>query len=193
MSDKVRSQITEVVITDRTYDKEKFDPTLINFFFGKNGTGKSTVAAYLHDSPAASFTWDPAAAPDIKREIFNEDYITQNVQSYGNIPGVFTISESDARAQKELDDKFVELLAGKDPEEQTPEKLDALYHTVYGGEEKPKHEFYALLSQISIPQSDLTSEPIISHSDAPFAKFVQRLGNLDWVKAGHDQSHANAE
>lgn len=252
MSDKVRSQITEVVITDRTYDKEKFSPTLINFFFGKNGTGKSTVAAYLHDSPATSLAWDPAADQGIKREIFNEEYISQNVQSYGNIPGVFTISESDAKAQKELDDKnaekkdvdeklakarkavedagdairrneeshieeiwkltegyrrdygdaltylrnkskYVELLAGKTPEEQSPEKLDALYHTVYGGEEKPKYEFYGLLSQINIPDSPLTGEPIISHSDAPFAKFVQRLGNLDWVKAGHDQYHANAE
>ena len=73
MSDKVRSQITEVVITDRTYDKEKFSPTLINFFFGKNGTGKSTVAAYLHDSPATSLAWDPAADQGIKREIFNEE------------------------------------------------------------------------------------------------------------------------
>ena len=221
MSDKVRTQITNVVVNGNTYSNEPFTPTLINFLFGKNGTGKSTVAEYLQNSPASSFTWDPSSDPSIKREVFNEEYIRLNVQSYGNIPGVFTISEADAKAQKELDDKtaekkkvdeditavakardeaqsaigkyeqeftekmwgitdeyrrkygdaltytrnkgkFQELLMSKSPEEQDMVKVDALYQTVYVGGEKPTYSTYKLLSQVSIPTSDLPRTPAIS-------------------------------
>ena len=108
MSDKVKTQITKVVVNGNTYSKEPFNPTLINFLFGKNGTGKSTIAEYMYNAPASDLTWDPLSDSSIKREIFNEEYIRLNVQSYGNIPGVFTISEADAKAQKELDDKTAE-------------------------------------------------------------------------------------
>ena len=252
MSDKVKTQITKVVVNGNTYSKEPFNPTLINFLFGKNGTGKSTIAEYMYNAPASDLTWDPLSDSSIKREIFNEEYIRLNVQSYGNIPGVFTISEADAKAQKELDDKtaekkkvdedttaagkarddakdavgkyeleftekmwgitddyrrkygdalsytrnkakFQELLMSKSPEEQDMGKVDALYQTVYVAGEKPTYKTYGLISQINRPSSPLPGTPIISHSDAPFAKFVQRLGNLDWVKAGHDQYHENAD
>ena len=38
--EKRKSAIEKVVIEGRSYDHEEFEPTFINFFFGRNGAGK---------------------------------------------------------------------------------------------------------------------------------------------------------
>ncbi|MCC8103306.1 MAG: hypothetical protein LIP11_13985 [Clostridiales bacterium] len=37
---KKKSAIEKVVIEGRSYNHEEFEPTFINFFFGRNGAGK---------------------------------------------------------------------------------------------------------------------------------------------------------
>ena len=37
---KVRVHITKTTVNAPTYSNVTFEPTLINFFYGKNGTGK---------------------------------------------------------------------------------------------------------------------------------------------------------
>ena len=44
MQDKMKSLITNIKLDAATFHGETVDPTYINFFFGKNGAGKSTVA-----------------------------------------------------------------------------------------------------------------------------------------------------
>ena len=46
MQPKVPSEITQISLNDATYKDcgVSIQPTLVNFFFGNNGTGKSTVA-----------------------------------------------------------------------------------------------------------------------------------------------------
>ena len=41
--EKRKSAIEKVVIEGRSYDHEEFEPTFINFFFGRNGAGKTTL------------------------------------------------------------------------------------------------------------------------------------------------------
>ena len=107
MQNKVRVHITGVKVNAPTYTNVTFTPSLINFFYGKNGTGKSTLARAFRDGNA-QLTWDGAAFPDDRILVYNEDFIAKNVQSYGNIPGVFTISEVNAVKKKEADDKTAE-------------------------------------------------------------------------------------
>ena len=101
---KLRVHITGVTVNGPTYKNESFRPSMINFFFGGNGTGKSTLAKALTNGQAA-LTWDGAPFPDERVLVYNEDFIKNNVQSYGNIPGVFTISETNAEKKKEVDKK----------------------------------------------------------------------------------------
>jgi wobble nucleotide-excising tRNase len=107
MQNKVRVHITGVKVNAPTYTNVTFTPSLINFFYGKNGTGKSTLAKAFKDGNAL-LTWDGDPFPDERILVYNEDFIAKNVQSYGNIPGVFTISEVNAVKKKEADDKAVE-------------------------------------------------------------------------------------
>ena len=96
---KVRVNITNAVINAPTYAGVTFSPSMINFFYGKNGTGKSTLAKAFTDGSAA-LTWKGDPYPSERILIYNEDFIEKNVRSYGNIPGVFTISEVNAEKKK---------------------------------------------------------------------------------------------
>ncbi len=104
MQNKVRVHITEVNVNAPTYTNVTFNPSMINFFYGKNGTGKSTLAKAFKDGNA-DLTWDGAPYPEERILVYNEDFISKNVQSYGNIPGVFTISEVNAEKKKMADAK----------------------------------------------------------------------------------------
>ncbi len=113
MANKVRVHITGVEINAPTYKGVTFEPSMINFFFGGNGTGKSTLAKSFKDN-SAKLTWDGDPFPDDRILVYNEDFIRKNVQSYGNIPGVFTISETNAEKKKLADQKSREKKALED-------------------------------------------------------------------------------
>ena len=104
---KVKTAITGITINAPTYSNVSFNPTLINFFYGKNGTGKSTLAKAFLDGSAA-FNWKSTPFPKDQILVYNEEFIRKNVQSYGNIPGVFTISEVNAEKKKLADEKSAE-------------------------------------------------------------------------------------
>lgn len=100
---KVSTGIKKVTIDSPVFSGEVFEPTLINFFFGKNGTGKSTIAKEMGKS--GSVEWCADNQGDYEVLIYNEEYIQENVQSYGNIPGVFTITKQNAQIKADADKK----------------------------------------------------------------------------------------
>lgn len=46
MGDKIKSEIIKIELNDATFEGTgaTVTPTYVNFFFGNNGTGKSTIA-----------------------------------------------------------------------------------------------------------------------------------------------------
>ena len=104
MSDKIRRYITGITINAPTYHNITFQPTMLNFFYGKNGTGKSTLGRSFKNH-SALLTWSDAPLLDEQILVYNEDFIKANIQSYGNIPGVFTISDINAQKKKEADEQ----------------------------------------------------------------------------------------
>lgn len=136
MSDRVTTAIKKVTLNDRTFSDESFEPTLINFFFGKNGTGKSTIAVDI-GNPAMT-EWVAGAAPtDYSLMVYNELFIKDNIQSYGNIPGVFTITKQNANIKAEVDRltgektaleaKVKALTTSITAEQEKQQKIDAAY------------------------------------------------------------------
>lgn len=107
MAEKIKTCITKMTINAPTYSNVSFSPTMINFLYGKNGTGKSSLARSFKDGNA-SMEWKGSPLPNEQVFIYNEEFIQKNIQSYGNIPGVFTISEVNAETKKEIDSKTSE-------------------------------------------------------------------------------------
>lgn len=107
MQNKVKTEIIRMTLNkpNTVFTNKSFDPTLINFIFGTNGTGKSTISRMLAlpDNPDLEFA---QPKDDATIMVYNEDYIRDNVQSYGNIPGVFTLTKQNAEKKKEIDDNI---------------------------------------------------------------------------------------
>ena len=55
---KIPSEIIQLALSDASYEGcgVSITPTLINFFFGNNGTGKSTVARTIKAGESATYT-----------------------------------------------------------------------------------------------------------------------------------------
>ena len=78
-----------------------------------------------------------AAPPDYDLMVYNEAFIRDNIQSYGNIPGVFTITQQNATIKAEVDRLTVEkagletrvktLTTAITEEQDKQQKIDAAY------------------------------------------------------------------
>ena len=103
MQKKIQTEITKVTLNSPIFTNKSFYPTLVNFIYGTNGTGKSTISRLMDqkDYPGLEFK---QPKDDAVIMVYNEDYIRENVQSYGNIPGVFTLTRQNAVKKKEIDD-----------------------------------------------------------------------------------------
>ncbi|CAK7037727.1 MAG: hypothetical protein BACD_00184 [Bacteroides rodentium] len=103
MSMKIKTCYSKITLNKGIFNGASFDPSLINFMFGKNGSGKTTISRCIRDDSISS-EWAPGVEySDVKLMVYNEDFIADNIQSYGNIPGVFTITKQSAEDKAKID------------------------------------------------------------------------------------------
>lgn len=107
MNGKMTSAIECLTLTSATYDGCAIKPTYINFFFGNNGVGKTTIAKAIKSSDGVSYMTGKSAA-DYSILVYNQDFITSNIQRYDNLPGVFTMDEQNIEIQNEIAEKKAE-------------------------------------------------------------------------------------
>jgi len=77
---------------------------LINFIYGPNGSGKTTISRLLKDHslfPGATVDYTSSNTPP-KVMVYNRDYVTSTITECAGLAGVFTLNE-DPEARKELD------------------------------------------------------------------------------------------
>lgn len=114
MPDKIKSEITRIDLNDATYRGTgvSIEPTYINYFFGNNGTGKSTIAKAIKSSTGV--TYSPGkSAENYRVLVYDQDFITANMHSYHSLPGVFTINAVNVEIQRQIDEKTGELSAAR--------------------------------------------------------------------------------
>ncbi|MGN8806311.1 MULTISPECIES: AAA family ATPase [unclassified Blautia] len=110
MGKKIPGEIREIALSDATYAGTgvKIQPTFVNFFFGNNGVGKSTIARAIKDFSGVSFAAGKKSM-DYVPLVYNQEFIDANFQNYRNMRGVFTVNEKNAEVQKKVDEKNTEL------------------------------------------------------------------------------------
>jgi len=95
-----------------TFQEAKtFEPNKINYLFGGNGTGKTTLGKVINDCDSyseCSLNW---SSIPIKPVVYNRDFVEKNFSQSDSIKGIFTLGKdsTDARkkiekAQKEIDE-----------------------------------------------------------------------------------------
>ena len=109
MPDKLPSEIIRITLDDATYKGTgaAIAPTYINYFFGNNGTGKTTIAKAI--KTGSGVTYAPGkAAVDYLPLVYDQEFIDANMKSYHNLPGVFTMNEANVKIQEQIDRKAAE-------------------------------------------------------------------------------------
>ena len=79
----------------------------INFVYGANGSGKSTISNYLQNCNDTMFSdceikWDSTIHPDIV--VYNRKFREQNFSNNSDIAGVFTLGQATIEDIKRLDE-----------------------------------------------------------------------------------------
>lgn len=106
MQDKMTSLITKIKLDASTeaytFHDEGVCPTYINFFFGKNGAGKSSIAdAFRHPE---CLEWKTGISPaNYSVLIYDKTFVSQNFADYGNLKGVFTLSQENVEARQKAE------------------------------------------------------------------------------------------
>lgn len=109
MPDKLPGEIIRITLDDATYKGTgaAIAPTYINYFFGNNGTGKTTIAKAIKTSSGVTYAPGKAVA-DYLPLVYDQDFIDANMRSYHNLPGVFTMNEANVKIQEQIDRKATE-------------------------------------------------------------------------------------
>ena len=86
------------------YNQESIvEPKKINFFYGGNGVGKTTLSRLLADesfSLSSSIEWSSAERE--KMMVFNHDFVNMNFQADRELPGIFTLGAESIETQEEI-------------------------------------------------------------------------------------------
>ena len=144
MNIKIPPPIQKITLNAATFNSVDFKPALINFIYGNNGTGKSTIGRVIdpkdvgedneYGTPPSILSWNDGVSADTYSVlIYNKRFVEANFQDYGNLKGVFTIGEENIETQNqitaktqqkfELDKTIVKSKTDKEGYEKTVELL----------------------------------------------------------------------
>ena len=103
MSGKIPSAITGIKLNRATFSDVPIQGlTFINFFYGNNGAGKSSIAHAIEEGEG--LTWaDGKSAADYDLLVYNQEYINRNFTNFGDLHGVFIFGEEDIEAKKRIE------------------------------------------------------------------------------------------
>lgn len=102
MKPKMQSAIEKITLNDATFTGEVIEPTFVNFFYGKNGAGKSTIARTIKSN--SEVEWQSGkSASDYDVLVYDTDFVNANFANYDNLAGVFTVCETNIEVQKQLE------------------------------------------------------------------------------------------
>lgn len=104
MQRKIPSAITNITLNRATFtDVPIEDLTFVNFFYGNNGAGKSSIAHAIDEDEGIEWA-DGKTRDDYDVLVYNQDFINDNFMNYNNLKGVFIFGEEDIEAKKKIDE-----------------------------------------------------------------------------------------
>lgn len=111
-----------------------------NFFFGSNGTGKTTVSRVIADEtkfPTCSVTWE--AGTKLQPLVYNRDFVERHFNQSSELKGVFTLGEQQA-------DTLAKIATAKGELDVLTARIETLTQTLQGadGNSGKKGELAAL-------------------------------------------------
>lgn len=102
MQRKIPSAITNITLNRATFtDVSINELTFVNFFYGNNGAGKSSIAHAIENDDGIVWA-DGKTANDFDVLVYNQDFINGNFVNYSDLKGVYIFGEEDIEAKKKI-------------------------------------------------------------------------------------------
>ena len=106
MAEKMKSAIEKIIVNEGTFDGEEIIPNYINFFYGKNGAGKTSISREIE--AGGGLTWAAGEVPsNYQILVYNQDYIDLHFKTLDKVHGIFTLNEGDE--EDDTEDKIAKL------------------------------------------------------------------------------------
>ena len=135
MAEKIPAHIRHITLNDATFENTKQfveEPTFINFFFGNNGTGKSTISKAIKNGTGVTYAPGKTAA-DYHVFLYDEEFIAKNFSSYHGMAGVYTLNSNNAKAQQDIEaqqTKLTDTRAARQTAVEEKQKLETAKETL---------------------------------------------------------------
>lgn len=107
---KMLAPIRRIVLNEATFEgqNEEVTPTFINFFYGRNGAGKSTIAKAIGSDEGVEWA-EGLNAEKFDVLVYNQKFIDDNFSDYSEVAGVFTVcsdnKEKEEAARRKTEEK----------------------------------------------------------------------------------------
>lgn len=86
--------INKIVLDEvATFNNQSLNPNKINYFYGSNGSGKTTISRVISDVSKfdkCKLIWDDESIETI---VYNKDFIDENFENSKSIKGIFTLGK----------------------------------------------------------------------------------------------------
>lgn len=195
MIEKIPSEIIKIELNDKSYKDTRvhIEPTYVNFFFGNNGAGKSTIAKAIQSGEG--ITYAPGrTATDYLPLVYNQEFIDEHMRSYRNMRGVFTLNAKNADIQVQIDEQTeLRTVAKKALTEATEARDKKLV-----AKDKLRRDFYKECWDRSKDDRDAFSQTQGGKGKSePFAKAVMAATpkdvNVDELRRLYDSAYSEAK
>ena len=179
---KYQSEILQLVLNDATFDDQRIELAVVNFFFGNNGTGKSTIAQALAGKGGSLPEWHQnRQANNYVVHLYDRSFVEDNFRSSEGLAGVFTLDQQNINVETEIKQARAELTeqqAARDTattsKEERVQQISTLKQTTVEacwdeskeirqrfpntqeGYKKDKQKFFERLAQTSATEHDLS-------------------------------------
>ena len=131
-----------------TYTMATAEPKKINFIYGGNGTGKTTLSRFLAGEDANSgsiIEWTSTVHEKII--VYNRDFIERNFSADKTLPGIFTLGSKSIDIQNEIENLKEQSQQQKEIREKTAKSLEGLLRTINDLSEETRNKCWEIQSK----------------------------------------------
>ncbi|QSX04685.1 AAA family ATPase [Sedimentibacter sp. zth1] len=90
-------------------NETEINPVKINYIYGSNGSGKTTISKVIADESyytGCNIDWSPNK---VEALVYNRDFVSQNFTQSSEIKGIFTLGKNTKDAKELIENKTLEL------------------------------------------------------------------------------------